>query len=158
MNTYSQTPSNLFRPAACYRFKLLLVEFEPERLCEKIRSKQLLGSSLRQRISPDSCCSVKVSVHEFHAFIAYGGTHQCRESSNSRPQSHFAALSALSYFLYPKRCTTLSPSRPSKLYTLDHLLFSENARTVLCPLVRTLPAGEALAQERRHGSRNVTVR
>jgi len=59
-----------FRQPLCYRFQLLLLQFESERLPHKAGSPQILGSRPGHQISPDVDGGVEVSVHEYHSFIA----------------------------------------------------------------------------------------
>jgi hypothetical protein len=106
MKTHQQTPASLFRPAACYRFRLLPIHFEPERLPHRGRARQLPGAPLRRSTSPDARCSMKVSVHEFHSFIASVCTHQCKEHSNSCPLRQYNLV------IVPSRKHPCSPISP----------------------------------------------
>jgi hypothetical protein len=84
-----QADPRLSGPITCYWIQLLLVQFGLEGVLHKAGSRQLVGSLLQQRISPDIDSSVKVSVHERHTFLAVTGcTRSCQGSSNFRPPSH----------------------------------------------------------------------
>jgi len=74
MCTYTdvQRLPGLVRPAICYRFQLLVVHFDPERLPHQVRSRQFLGSRLQYRTSPRIDGSVHAKVHELSVFIATG--------------------------------------------------------------------------------------
>jgi len=119
MKTHQQTPASLFRPAACYRFRLLPIHFEPERLPHRGRARQLPGAPLRRSTSPDARCSMKVSVHEFHSFIASFALTNARStrtralcanttSSSFRLANTLARLSRLFFvFFFIVECSTL---------------------------------------------------
>ena len=85
MNTHPETRPSLCRQGVYYRFQLLFVRFEHQRLHYKVGSLQPLGSRLQHHTSSDIDGGAEGPVQELLACIASGGAHPCKESSNSCP-------------------------------------------------------------------------
>jgi len=72
----------------CNQLKFIPAHFVHQRLLRKIHSCLLRESRLQHRFPSDIDGGVKVSVHEFHAFIASGETDVCKDASKSYPPCH----------------------------------------------------------------------